>query len=462
MSLGWPGRLAVAIAVVAGLILGAQTGIGLPWFIPFGGVGALLAVRRPRTSIGWILLALGFAFAFSPASVDATAEQFASMALPLPTALFALLVFAAPGVIFYLLAVMAVVFPSGRLPGGRWALPARVALGAGLLLVMAMVVPPNLILTLKGSPASVPVRNPFALLPDLPLWDVLTPDMAIFPLFLLLFVSVVSLVVRFRRARGIERQQLRWFGASLAFVILAVLVGLLIVASIPGSGEAGYAWFPAIGAFPTVPVAIGIAVLRYRLYEIDSIINRAIVYGLLTAILAGASSAAIGVGQRLFEGVIGPGSDATIVLTTLVVVTAFTPIKNRIQAIVDRRFKEVHDPVAELDAFVSEVRHSLGAPDRDRALRRLLEVAVVAYGAGGGEVRLSVDDASRLIATVTTSVEPGATVSAAADDIELTLSGVDASRDYAPLHGALAAVLAEVAGGATPDPRMAAGHLGDT
>ena len=186
--------------------------------------------------------------------------------------------------------------------------------------------------------------------------------------------SAASLVDRVRRARGVERQQLRWIGASLVLVVSTFLLGIALPIFFPDVGES--ATLPAVLAFATVPIAIGIAVLRYRLYDIDTIINRAIVYGLLTAILAGASAAAVGLTQTLFVGVLGPGSTPTIVITTLLVVSAFNPIKSRLEALVDRRFKPAPDPATVLKAFISDLRESVSRPDRERALRRLLDLSV--------------------------------------------------------------------------------------
>jgi hypothetical protein len=300
--------------------------------------------------------------------------------------------------------------------------------------------------------------NPFAVLPRLPLWTVLNPDTVFLPLFPILAGAVASLVVRFRHARGIERQQLRWIGASLAFMVIAIGAGFALSTVLPESGT-DLAWLPATVAFPTVPVAIGVAVLRYRLYDIDTIINRAIVYGLLTAIVAGASAAAIALTQRLFSGLIGAAGDLTIVFITLGVVAAVNPIKTKLQAIVDRRFKEVRDPAKELGAFVAEVHGSLSRPDRDRTLQRFLEAAVLAFAASGGEITLrtgerersfhaagpSDDGAQRLDAELEASQAP-LRASAAAGNLggELSLSGGDWSRGADTLAPAFAGVLGEL------------------
>ncbi len=148
------------------------------------------------------------------------------------------------------------------------------------------------------------------------------------------------------------------------------------------------AWFPGIVAFALVPVAVGVAVLRYRLYEIDTIINRAIVYGLLTAILAGIYAASIALMQRLFGTVTGQTSDAAIVLTTLVVVVAFTPIKNRLQAVVDRRFKGASDASTQLAEFVDALDRAMWRVKPTAALRHLLDVSTSALGAAGGDVAM--------------------------------------------------------------------------
>jgi hypothetical protein len=194
-----------------------------------------------------------------------------------------------------------------------------------------------------------------------------------------------------------------------------------------------------------VPLAIGVAVLRYRLYEIDTIINRAIVYGLLTAILAGGSAAVIGLTQTLFVGLLGPGSTVSIVITTLLVVSAFNPIKTRLQTIVDRRFKPAPDPAASVKAFVAEVRGSLSRPDRDRTFRRLLDLAVpelaaaaeVRWSGPDGVDRLASAGAEVAVLPVTVRATVGATAA------EMRLAGVSALRAQEPLEQALLAVLEE-------------------
>jgi hypothetical protein len=140
-------------------------------------------------------------------------------------------------------------------------------------------------------------------------------------------------------------------------------------------------WFLALSL---VPVCLTISILRYRLYEIDFFINRALVYGGLTAILAGVYTASIRLFQSMFIAVTGDESDAAIVLTTLVLASAFTPVRTRLQTAVDRRFKDVHDPARRLRALAEEISQGIWVLHPRQATIRLLTEAVDAFGAEGG------------------------------------------------------------------------------
>jgi hypothetical protein len=447
VELGGPARIVVVALVLAGLVFAIPGGISLIFYVPFGTVGALLAIRRPRTSIGWLLVAVAFGFAFVSTPINATADQFRGHTADLITVFHAVMTGAAAGTSFLMLAVLAVVFPSGRLPGGRWGRAVRVGILLGLVGCVLVVVTPETTLSLAGQTASVRVPNPASVLPDLPIWQVITPDTAILPLIALLAVAAVSLAVRFRRSTGVERQQIRWLGAALIQVVVAVVFGLVVSSIVPAAGESGLAWIPAMVSFPGIPLSILVAVLRYRLYEIDTLINRALVYGLVTAVLAGGSAAAIGVTERVFQGVVGPGSDATIVLTTLIVVGAFEPIKKRIQALVDRRFKEVKDPAVVLAAFLAELRGTFSAPDAERTMQRLAEAVAAAYRAPAVEVRLASPGAADQVIGVgspTGAATMGATADAGVLHATIGVFGGNPSLAVAPLAQILADVLAEL------------------
>jgi hypothetical protein len=393
-ELGLAGRIGVIALVIAGALVAATSGFGLIFFLPYAAVGALLAIRRPHTSIGWILLAMAGSFAFGTAKVDATVQQFADGTVAPPVALFAFAEGGSFAMAFYLFAVLGIVFPTGRLPTGRWGTASRLGIGLGLLITASAFLAPVISVGLVGSFDNAIVRNPFALLPDAAIWPLFftsggtAPPIAFFVVLSLVLAAAISLIVRARRAVGIERQQLRWFAASIAAVVVAVIAGLALFSIVSAMAGGVAAWIPAIVAFVCVPISIGIAVLRYRLYQIDTIVNRAIVYGLLTAILAGIYAASVALMQKLFGTLTGQTSDAAIVLTTLVVVVAFSPIRSRLQAVVDRRFKEVRDPTVQLAEFVDVLRARMWPLQPPVALRHLLDVGTAALGAASGDVTM--------------------------------------------------------------------------
>jgi hypothetical protein len=231
-------------------------------------------------------------------------------------------------------------FPDGRLPSPRWR---PVAWCAGAVIVGGSVVGAFNPDALSDIPE---LRNPFGIEVFRSIADVAFPVM--FPLFLVAVVgSAVALIKRFRRARGEERQQLKWLayaGAAasvifpLSFVLWDVFPPIQVLELVPIIG---------------LPAAVGVAILKYRLYDIDRIINRTLVYGLLTGILAG-----VYVGLALGLGALA-GSDNSLVIagSTLVVAALFRPARRRIQGLIDRRFyRRKYDATRTLEAFSARLR----------------------------------------------------------------------------------------------------------
>lgn len=355
-----PGRIALLGLWLLGAIAAVPSGFGLLWFVPYASVGALLVIRRPRMTIGWILAVLAGCFAFVTVTLDATVQEFADGSITPTTALIAIVVDKSGIVAFVLFALLAIVFPSGRLPTGRWGTAARVALAGGFLLVAATVVMPTIKASLVGYPESVPVRNPLAVMPDLAIWRVISPDtMTFLPIMLLLVAAAISLVVRARRAVGIERQQLHWFTAAIGAVVAAVIAGLAMSLLAPGLALAGVVWIPAIAAFPLVPVAIGIAILRYRLFEIDRIISRTIGWTLVTGVLLTVFAGAVIALQAALAG-FTQGQTLAVAASTLVAFALFQPVRRRVQTAVDRRFdRSRYDGERVIAAFSERLRHEL-------------------------------------------------------------------------------------------------------
>ncbi len=375
-QLGLPGRLLLGVLLIAGVIVAAPSGFGLYFFIPYAGVGALLVIRRPRTSIGWILLALGCGFVLVTLPIDATAEQFVDGSLAPITAILAVVSAAGGAALFFLFALLAIVFPSGRLPGGRRGVAARLGIGVGLAFVAAGAIMPTISVGLWGATSAATVPNPAAILPGLPIWSVVTPDAAILPVAGLMVAAAISLVVRYRRARGVERQQLRWVVAALAFVVTAVVGGFLVGDLIPAIGDSGLQWLGAIVAFPCVPIAIGIAVLRYRLFEIDRIVSRTIGWIAVTAILA-AVFAAVVVGLQVLLEPVTENNTLAVAASTLVVAAMFQPLRGRVQRAVDRRFNRSRtDAERAIGTFAARVRDEVILDELRTALVETADEAV--------------------------------------------------------------------------------------
>jgi hypothetical protein len=217
---------------------------------------------------------------------------------------------------------------------------------------------------------------------------------------LFLATGLLAQLFRFWRVSGpVQRQQSKW-------VLFGVVVGLstytvfgLERVVVPTLGEPLMAnvVYELVGlplfllSLIAVPLSFTISILRYRLWDIDLIINRALVYGSLTAILAGLYVASVGFFQRLFVAVTGDRSEAAVVLTTLMVAAGFTPVKSWLQTIIDRYVKEAPDPSRDLNTFGEQMRSLTTLMDRDALTRKLLDDCVKAFGAESGALYLNSD-----------------------------------------------------------------------
>jgi hypothetical protein len=359
-ALGTGGRVVLAVLLAAGFAVALPSALGLVFFAPYAVVGALLAIRRPGNSIGWLLVAIGCALALlNITPIDATAEQFASGTAPWSEAVIAVLSGGATvKAVFLLLFALAVVFPSGRLPGGRWVRILRVVLAFAVGLIVLSAFAPTISVTLSGSAQATSVANPIAIAPTAPIWRLLDLSALTLPVVILMVCGTVSLVVRYRRADGIERQQLRWVVAAIAFLVAAIPGGLVVSLLVPSLGDSGsgLAWIGAMVGFPLIPVAAGIAILRYRLYEIDRIISRTIGWAAVTAVLGAVFVTLVLVAQAGLAPVTGSNTLA-VAAATLVVAALFQPLRRRVQALVDRRFyRSRYDAELIVMAFASRLR----------------------------------------------------------------------------------------------------------
>ena len=315
-------------------------GFPLIFAFTFTWSGANLTWRRPRHAIGWLLLQVGVV-----AATQALLSEYAQLgvigpAAPLPGAVLAawlvswIWVFEVSGIAVFLL----LVFPDGHFVSRRW----RTVAWLGALSTVAGA----FVFAFQSGPLNnAPyVNNPFALFESDPRYFyVVMGGLAASSLG-----GAVSLLVRYRRSRGIERQQMKW----LAFeaVVRAAAIGV-------GSFDQVDKWASAflITAMALVPVMVGIAVLRYHLYDVDVVINRAIVYGLTTAAIALTFFAGIVVLQAALRPLTG-GSELAVAASTLLCFALFQPIGTRVQSAVDRRFyRSRYDASRTLDAFTSRL-----------------------------------------------------------------------------------------------------------
>ena len=303
-------------------------------------VGGLVASRRPANPVGWFFLGIGGCMA-----ITVVAAEYATYGLPRAQAMAWLQSWLwVPGVML-LFCFLPLYFPDGRLVSRRWRWVVRLALiacvtGAALFAL---------------SPGEIPymgVDNPLGIEALRPVSDFLeTIYLALY--FLLWFASAASLVARFRRSGSTERQQIKW----LAFAASAVPVWFLTNAPIEAAVPNLFQVVDALIFSALIPVAAGVAILRYRLYDIDVVINRTLVYGSLTATLVAVYFGGIVVLQRVFVVLTGERSTLAIVASTLLIAALFNPLRRRIQWFIDRRFyRRKYDARKTLEAFSFRLR----------------------------------------------------------------------------------------------------------
>jgi hypothetical protein len=312
----------------------------------FSAVGALIIAHRPNNLIGWLLSAAGLLLGLNHFSSEYAIYTLLAQPGSLPGGEVAawlaywLFVPSATLVVFLFL-----LFPTGRLPSRRW------RWFAGFSVVAASIGAVSMALS-SGITALGPVPNPLSIegLRDI--------DRIVEPFFfILLLLAAGSMLVRLRRATGVERQQIKWFAYAAGIAVSGNIVGHSLFAAT----EASWLWW--VGVIPGMvgvlgmPVAMGIAILRYRLYEIDLLINRTLVYGSLTATLIALYFGGTVLLQRVFVALTGQKSTLAVVASTLVIAALFTPLRRRIQSFIDRRFyRRKYDARKTLEAFSAQLR----------------------------------------------------------------------------------------------------------
>ena len=327
-------------------------------YLAFPVVGALIASRQPRNAIGWLFLVAGLG-----RGLDVALVGYATHALPgsAPAALIADVAWV-PSLLGGT-ALLFLLFPAGRLPSRRWRPLVWLVGAVTLAYVLGTLLNPGPLYYLPE------VDNPLGVEGAGSVGDVIV-DGAGSVAILTILVAVASLVARFRRSRGQERQQLKWLVYAAALLFLSAPVQPLL----GGFEIAGVAISDLVfGALISlIPIAVGIAILRHRLYDIDLVIRRTLIYGALTATLGAAYLASV----LLVSLAVGE-SGLAVAVSTLAVAALFRPALARIQAVVDRRFyRRRYDAGRTLEAFGGRLRDELDLEMLTRDLRGVVRETV--------------------------------------------------------------------------------------
>ena len=334
------------------------THIYAPWLdntltaISYAPVGALIASRHPANPVGWLMCLYGLVISIS--HFGAQYAIYALLAQPdsLPAGQ------AMAWIVSWLLPIMngltvfyILLFPNGRLPSRRWGWLGWLTVAVTLVGVISSAFASGALMGVLGS-----IRNPLGIEGFTSIYSAL---LFVFVPFLSV-AAVLSVFMRLQRATGVERQQIKWF----VYAAAANVSGVILAYILPGVLDTPV-WFERVGfalniaSIPAIPIAIGIAILRYRLYDIDVLINRTLVYGSLTAMLALLYSGGVAATEAIFRALTGQEQQPqlAIVISTLAIAALFNPLRRRIQSFIDRRFyRSKYDARKTLQAFSTTLR----------------------------------------------------------------------------------------------------------
>ncbi len=326
-------------------------------------VGAILAILRPRNPIGWMFLVSGAGIIVGIFTTEYVGRAVYT-GLSLPGVVLADWLSSWSWVLAIGLMVIWVplLFPDGHLPGPRW----RPVAWVGAATIVADCVASAVA---TGHAYNGMLPNPVGLAG--PIGDALAAFNGSASLALIAILGILSLasvVVRFRRSRAVERQQLKWFLCAVLFLVAAIVVAF--------STQIEAAWYALILGVALLPVATGVAVLRYRLYDIDRIISRSLSYAAVTAVLALVFVAGI----LLFQTILSPmlrGNAVAVAASTLVVAALFQPLRRRVQSRVDRRFNRArYDAERTVAAFSVRLRDDVDLESLRRDVQGVVEQTV--------------------------------------------------------------------------------------
>jgi hypothetical protein len=336
-----------------GSVIDGYIGIAL---LAYPTVGAIVASHRPKNLVGWILCGIGLLF-----GVEAFAEAYPYYTLAagpgsLPGEMF-MAWFSAellwlPG-LFLGSALLVLLFPNGRLLSRSWRAVVWLAVGGSAMTAL-------LFATSPGRISPYRISNPFGIEGTLRIILELLGDLGAATLLVCCVLAVISVFVRLQSAQGEERQQIKWFAYAAAVLLSTFFLGLPLAAVIAAIGLGWVAPIPIVIGILAIPAAVGVAMLRYRLYDIDVVINRTLVYVSLTLMLALLYFGGVTATQAVFTPLTGQEEQPqlALVVSTLVIAALFNPLRRRIQSFIDRRFyRSKYDASKTLEAFSAKLRN---------------------------------------------------------------------------------------------------------
>lgn len=352
--------------------------------LAFAGIGRLLTLYRPENSIGWLIAILGICSplasgldAYNPCVLNASSSlHFSGLNAWLLMILSTVLIL----IQFTLLPAL---FPTGTFVSRSWKLAIWTAAAIFIFLTILALIAPGP-MTMNGIVGEIFYDNPFGLpLPWLRNLESFLFYAIPFSAILASVIGIAAFIIRFRRSADDERQQLKWIAYFLSTVVAIHLIGFELVGGIfhPAIFEHWSYSLILTLSFSGFPIVIGLAIFKYRLYDIDLIIRRTLVYSILTITLALIYFGNVILLQRLVEGVSDQKSPISIVVSTLLIAVLFTPLRRRVQDAIDRRFyRRKYDAAHALESFAASVRHETNVDRLTDELIRIVEETIQPVG----------------------------------------------------------------------------------
>jgi hypothetical protein len=348
--------IAALIGLVAGIVASPADGVWALGFAGFLAMGTLILWQQPRNRIGWLLLATGLSFVIASTLNVSSGERFMAK---VPALAEALLQPAFPAPYFCLL-LLVILFPSGRADSPGQRMLVGVTLGLGAVICLGLITSDESLAHRRTNPLAFSIMQPF---------DHLVGGAGFGIVPVLLAVALCHLVIRMRVSSGTTRVQYRWFGWGLTVCILAILVLWI--------SQWSSALFWVAFAFNALPIAVAVAVLRYRLYDIDRVVSRTTSYLIVT----GAVIVVYAVTVTLVSRLVPNQSSLPVAAATLLAAAVFRPVLSRVRTFVDRRFDRVrYDQLRTVDAFGQMIGNQVQADDVSATLLATVQGALQPAG----------------------------------------------------------------------------------